>query len=293
MLEAGAVKLEAGQAEAGVGGAIALSGTLAFDPAANQRYSLTADVKLSEFDPGPLLRGMNDGEPPMIEGNFEVAGTVTGTVNNVEDLPGLLGGEFQFTSKGGTFRGLPVDAGNLAETSSRIAAFISSAGAALSALTGRRDYLDIANKADAVAELARRLSAIKFDQLSARLVRDQAMTTTVEEFTVISPELRLTGGGVATHAAETSWVDDALALDFVLKARGRNGELLRYLGLLEAQVDDLGYTACTIPVKIRGTVGSPDATEFSNEIASLALEKSGLTEKAAEFLNRIRGSGRQ
>ena len=293
LLEAGAVKLEAGQARAGVGGQMAVSGELTFDPAAAQRYSLTADVNLSEFDPGPLLRGMSGGEPPVIEGNFEVAGTVTGKANDVGALPDLLGGQFQFTSKGGVFRGLPVDGNNLAETSSRIAAFISSAGAALSALTGRRDYLDIANKADAVAELARGLSAIKFDQLSARLVRDQAMKTTVREFTVISPELRLTGGGMAMHTAGTSWADDTLSLDFILRARGRNGELLRYLDLLETQVDDLGYAACTIPVKIRGTVESPDATEFSNEIASLALEKSGLTEKAAEFLNRIRGNGKQ
>ncbi len=292
-LEAGAVKLEAGQARAGVGGQVAVSGELAFDSTATQRYHLTADLKLSEFDPGPLLRGMSGGQPPLIEGNFEVAGKLTGKASDLEALAGRLGGEFQATSKGGIFRGLPVDANNLAETSSRIAAFITSAGAALSALTGRRDYLDIANKADAVAELARGLSAIKFDQLHARLVRDQAMNTTVREFTVISPELRLTGGGMATHTPGTSWADDTLAFDFVLRARGRNGELLRYLGLLEVPVDDLGYAACTIPVKIRGTVGSPDASKFSDEIASLALEKSGLTEKAAEFLNRIRGNGKQ
>lgn len=292
-LDAGSVKLEAGQAQTGVGGQVAVSGELAFDPTATQRYHLTADVELSEFDPGPLLRGMSGGQPPMIEGNFEVTGTLTGRANEVEDLPGLLGGAFKFASKGGIFRGLPIDANNLAETSSRIAAFISSAGAALGALTGRRDYLDIANKAEAVAELARGLSAIKFDQLHALLVRDPAMNTTVREFTVISPELRLTGEGMARHTAGTSWADDSLAFDFVLRARGRNGELLRYLGLLEAQVDDLGYAACTIPVRVRGTVGSPDATEFSDAIASLALEKSGLTEKAAEFLNRIRGSGKQ
>lgn len=292
-LEAGAVKLEAGQAQTGVGGQLVMGGELAFDPTAPQRYHLTADVKLSEFDPGPLLRGMSGGQPPMIEGNFEVAGKLTGRASEVADLPGRLGGEFQFTSKAGIFRGLPIDANNLVETSSRISAFITSAGAALGALTGRRDFLDIANKADAVAELARGLSVIKFDQLHAVLVRDPAMNTTVREFTVISPELRLTGGGVAMYTAGTSWADDTLAFDFVLRARGRNGELLRYLGLLEAQADDLGYAACTIPVKVRGTVGSPDATEFSDAIASLALEKSGLTEKAAEFINRIRGNGKQ
>lgn len=291
-LDAGKVKFETVHTGLGESGLAQIDGELNFNPAVAAPYRLLATVSLREFNPGPLLQQINRGQAPAIEGRFEVVSRLTADAATLADLPSALTGEVQLTSKGGVFRGLPVNAGNLAETSGRIAAFITSAGAALGALTGRRDYLDVANKAEAVAELARNLSAIKFDQLSARLTRDQALTTRVQDFTVISPELRLTGGGIAVHTPGAPVGDDVLALEFVLKARGRQGDLLRYLGLLEAQGDDLGYAACTVPVKIGGTLGRPDATEFSQQITALALEKSGLSDKASELLGRFRGNGK-
>lgn len=291
-LEAGVVKFETVQAGLGESGLVQGEGELKFNPTAALPYGLVANVNVREFDPGPLLQRIDPGQPPAVEGRFEVVTRLTASGENVQALAPALAGDFQLTSKGGIFRGLPVNASNLAETSSRIAALITSAGAALGALTGRRDYLDVANKAEAVGELARNLSAIKFDQLSARLTRDEALTTRVREFSIIAPELRLAGGGVALHTPGGPVVEDVLALEFILKARGRQGDLLRYLGLLEAQVDDLGYAACTVPVKISGTLGRPDATEFSQQITALALEKSGLSDKAAELLGRIRGTGK-
>lgn len=291
-LEAGVVKFETVHAGLGDSGLVQGEGELKFDPTSASPYGLVANVNLREFNPGPLLQRIDPGQPPAVEGRFDVVTKLTASGANLEALPPALVGDIQLTSKGGIFRGLPVNASNLAETSSRIAALITSAGAALGALTGRRDYPDVANKAEAAGELARTLSAIKFDQLSARLSRDEALTTQVREFSLIAPELRLAGGGVALRTPGKPVVDDALALEFILKARGRQGDLLRYLGLLDAQIDDLGYAACTVPVKIGGTVGRPDATEFSHQITALALEKSGLSEKAADLLARIRGNGK-
>ena len=73
------------------------------------------------------------------------------------------------------------------------------------------------------------------------------------------------------------------------RARGRQGELLKYLGALEPQIDDLGYATCTVPLKIGGTLGKPDTSEVNSKLTALALEKSGFGDKAAEFLNKIRG----
>lgn len=291
-LEAGVVKFETVHAGLGDSGLVQGDAELKFDPASTAPYGLVANVNLREFNPGPLFQRISPGQPPAVEGRFEVVTKLTARGANLEALPPALVGEFQLTSKGGIFRGLPVNASNLAETSSRITALITSAGAALGALTGRREYLDIANKAEAAGELARTLSGIKFDQMSARLTRDEALTTQVREFSLIAPELRLAGGGVALRSPGKPVVEDALALEFILKARGRQGDLLRYLGLLDVQVDDLGYATCTVPVKIGGTVGRPDATEFSQQITALALEKSGLSEKAADLLARLRGNGK-
>ena len=62
--------------------------------------------------------------------------------------------------------------------------------------------------------------------------------------------------------------------------------------MLGAQPDDLGYAACTVPLNIRGTLGRPDTSELNSRLASLALEKGGVTDKAADLLNRLIGGGK-
>jgi hypothetical protein len=82
-------------------------------------------------------------------------------------------------------------------------------------------------------------------------------------------------------------------LEFQLRARGRQGEILKYLGVLDASPDDLGYRACTVPLSIAGTVGQPDAVAVNQRLAALAVDKGGLTEKATELFNRIRGGAKE
>jgi hypothetical protein len=64
---------------------------------------------------------------------------------------------------------------------------------------------------------------------------------------------------------------------------------LKYLGAVEAQTDDLGYAACTLPLRIGGTLGKPDASESSKNLMALAIEKSGVTEKASELIDKLFG----
>jgi hypothetical protein len=140
-----------------------------------------------------------------------------------------------------------------------------------------------------VTEFARALNPILYDQLSVVISRDAELTTHLRDFTLISPELRLVGSGVAHPMAGGSLVDDTLAMEFTLRARGRQGELLKYLGALEPQTDDLGYAACAVPLKIGGTLGQPDTSELNGKLTQLAIEKSGFGDRAAEFFSWIRG----
>jgi hypothetical protein len=121
------------------------------------------------------------------------------------------------------------------------------------------------------------------------LSRDAALNTVLKDFTLISPELRLTGGGQATHQAGVALLEEALAVEFKLRARGHTGDLLKYLGKLEAQTDELGYSACTLPLRVGGTIGKPDTSELSDALTSLALEKSGVKDKASDLLNKLFG----
>jgi hypothetical protein len=283
------LKLEAMQAGLGREGRANLDGAVTFDGTAPQPYALEADVAVSEFDPGPLFRAVTGNQPATVEGKFDVTSKLDGRAATFVDLAAGAGGSFQLTSKGGVFRGLPVDVGNIVENTGKIAAWISSAGTAISAMAGKKDSAEVANKAEAVAELARGLNPIPYDQLSVSVSRDAALNTTLRDFTLISPEVRLTGSGTALHKPGSCLFEDSLAMEFTLRARGRPGELLKYLGALDPQTDELGYAACTVPLRVGGSLVKPDTSELNTQLTALAIEKSGFGDKAAELLNKIRG----
>ena len=291
-LDAGALKLEQVHAGFGDGSEARFDGLVKFESAAPQPFVLAADFALHEFDPGPLFQAINPKQPPTVEGKFSVTSKLAGRATRLGDLALGAGGDFQLASKGGIFRGLPVNVGSATDSTGKVAGWIASAGTALGALTGRKDYADIANKAQALGELARGLNPIPYDQLSVVLSRDEALNTTLKDFALISPELRLTGSGRVTHQPGAALLDDTLAMEFKLRARGRQGDLLKYLGVLEPPPDALGYVACTLPLKIGGTLGRPDTSELNGRLAALAAEKSGVTDKAADLFNRLRGAGK-
>lgn len=287
-LEAGAVKLETAQLGLGEGGQATVQGALTFDPAAPQPYALAAAVALRAFDPAPWLRSPGAAQPAALEGKFDVTSTLASRAASLGELAPAVSGEMQVTSKGGVFRGLPVNVGNLVENTSRLSGLLASAGSVIGGLTGRKEAVDVANKAQAVGELAQSIAAIRYDQLSVVLTRDTALSTELKEFSLISPELRLTGSGRAVHRPGTTLAEDELEMEFQLRARGRQRDLLGYLGALDPQPDDLGYAATTLPLKIGGTVGHIDATEFSNRLVTLALEKSGFLDRATDWFTKPR-----
>jgi hypothetical protein len=291
-LEGGALKFEKLGAVTPDGGEAKLDGAVTFNPKAPQPYALQADVTMKDFDPGPLFHALNPQQPPTIEGKFNSTSRIQGTARTLQELPLSTAGDFQLSSRAGIYRGLPVNVTNAAETTGRVAGWIASAGTAIGALTGKKEYTDYGSKAQALAELATLLRAINYDQLSVVASRDPSLNTTLKNFTLISPEIRLAGGGTITHRPQSDMLNDALAMDFKLRARGHVADLLKYLGVLDPQVDDLGYAACTLPLKVGGTLGKPDTSELNSRLLSLVIEKSGVGDKAGELFNRLIGGGK-
>ena len=265
---------------------------LMFDASASAPYYFVANLGLHNFDSVALLGDPGAGRPATLTGDFAATGHVAGRAAEPAGIARALTGNIRLTSNGGVFRGLPVRPNLATENSSRIAGWIASAGAALNAMTGRRDHTAIASRTQAVAELASALSAISYDQLGVVMSRDGGRDTFLREFTLIAPEIRLAGKGRAVSRPESGLLDDALEMEFDLRARGRIAELLQYLGVLATEPDELGYRACTLPLTVGGTLGMPDAAESNRRLAALAVERSGITERASELLNRILGGGK-
>lgn len=277
------------RAGTGNGGSAQVNGVIRFDPAAAEPFTLGADVALTDFDSGPLIRAANPTQPPAIEGRFTITTKVTAHAESLGGLPGAITGEFALTSKGGVFRGLSVNVGNLVENSSKLASWLASAGNAITSLAGRKDYDEITSRSEAANELAKILSTISYDQLGMVVSRDEQRNIKVRELTLISPEIRISGSGHARQRPGQSFLNDVVDLDLHLRARGRPAELMKYLGVLDPKPDDLGYAACTMPVKVEGSLMKPDTTQLSNRLVALAVEKTGLTEKAVDWINRLRG----
>jgi hypothetical protein len=288
-IDAGAVKFEGLRAGLGNGSDAKISGAVTFSAKEAAPYVLNADLAIADFDPGPLFKALNPGEPATVEGKFNVTSKLTGSAAHLGDFATETHGDFQLSSKGGLYRGLPVTVSSLAEKGGRLANLLATGSSVVGALTGKKEYADIANKAQAVAEIAKLFSPIQYDQLNIVLTRDASLNTVIKDFTLIAPEMRIAGQGRTTHRENAAMLDEAVALEFKLRARGHTGDLFKYLGALETQADELGYLACTLPLKIGGTLGKPDTSELNKALATLALEKGGASDKASDLLNKFFG----
>ena len=291
-LEAGSAKIVNFRAGLGDGAEAKVSGVLTFDAKSVTPYALAANLALHEFNPGSLLRTFNPGQPATVEGKFAVASQLVGRAASLGDLAASTHGDFQLASKGGVFRGLPMSYSAKAETAGKIAAGAAAIGIVLGSVTGKKVIADIANKAQTVAEISKTLTAIPYDQLNLVFARDEAMNTTVKDFSLIAPELRLSGGGQIMAQPGTGLLEQSLTMEFRLRARGRTADLLKYLGKLDVTTDELGYAPCTLPLNVTGTLARPDTTELNQAMAALALEKSGVTDRASELFNKLIGGGK-
>ena len=291
-LAAGEAKMVNFRAGLGEGAEAKVNGGLTFDAKSTAPYALTADLAVNEFDPSSLFKAINPGQPATVEGKFSVASKLFGRAITLAELATTTHGDFELASKGGVFRGLPVNYAARVETVGKISAGAAAIGNLLSSVTGKKDYSDIANKAQAAAEMSKTLAAIPYDQLNVVFRRDAAMNHTLKDFSLIAPELRIAGTGQTSGGAGAGLLAQSLTMEFKLRARGRAAELIKYLGKLDTTTDDLGYAGCSLPLKIGGTLGKPDPSELNRALANLALEKSGVTDKASELLNKLIGGGK-
>lgn len=285
-LEAGALQLDDIKAATGTTGALNLRGAVNFDARKPQPYDLQAEVKVHDFDSGPFFRALDPTRAPQIEGLFSLDSKISGQGRNPADLLDHTRGGIQLTSTGGVFRLLSTDVSAKVEQVGKLAAVGAFIGNVASAFgKGNKDVASFASKAQAVNQFAGQLTAIAYDQLTVSLARDDGLNTMLHDFSLISPELRLVGTGGLNASAGQALLEQPLKLDLQLKARGRAGDALRYLNVLTPETDTLGYAACTLPLKINGTLLHPDTAELQSALLNLAVEQSG----AGDLLNRLLG----
>jgi hypothetical protein len=267
-LEPGALKLAGVQAGFGADSAVKLAGGLSFNPKATRAYGFDGDFSLENFDAGALFRAIDPTRPPTIEGRISLQSHLTGASASLADLPVRTRGDLRVTGRSGIFRAFSVDVSDrIQKTQSRVVAI----GSLLGVVTD-----DFVNKTKILADIAKSLSEIPYDQLSLTATRDESLNLQLKDFTLISPEVRIGGSGTLRYDANAPIVSQPMDLQLALSTRGHLGDLMKRARLLEAQPDNLGYFPFSVPLKLGGTLERPDASAIRDALLNSALEKSGL-----------------
>ena len=267
-IDGGALKFEVGHAGLDQGGSVKFDGRISFAAKQAEPYALEAESVIRDFDAARLFRALDPGKAPTVEGKFKLESQLTARGASLSALAARLQGKTQVTSAGGVFRALRVDLEDKVQKSQSTVAVIS--GRLLGAVTGKEKLSDYANLKQIVTDVAQNLDEIPYDQLSLAVTRDEQHNLRLQDFSLISPEVRLGGTGEIRAVGATDLAKQPLDLQLRLGARGHLADLMNRASLLDGKKDDLGYAGFTVPVHVGGTMSNPDADELKAALVKAA-----------------------
>jgi hypothetical protein len=233
-------------------------------------YRLTGDYQLVDFDVGRLFAAFEPGRPPTLDGLFSVQGDFAGNGETMMRSLERAQGAFQLTGRQGAFRGLQRASSKISMASKAVELGASMLGTILGSEKAAKTAEKVAGAAYFVDQLTPVIAELKYDLFSVKLSRDELLNMTLEEFSLVSQEVRLIGGGEVAYVAERSLLDQPLTATLTLAVRGRMEEQLGKLKALDGTKDELGYARVKDTITLGGTLARPDATAW---FAKLAAEK--------------------
>jgi hypothetical protein len=236
-------------------------------------YRLTGDYSLNDFDTGKFFKALEPGRPPTVEGLFTVTGKLSGNGETPARAVERVQGDFQFTSRQGVFRGLQRTSNKLSRTSKAVELGASVLGSIFGAEKVTRTAEKVAGQAYFVDQLAQSLAEFNYDLLSVHLTRDEMLDMTLEDISLVSPEIRLSGRGDVSYVTGKSLLEQPLNASLAFAARGKTEQLLEKLNALDGTKDELGYARTKAPVTLAGTLARPDPTAFFTRIATAKLSE--------------------
>ncbi len=284
-LAAGLVTLET-HGGLGADAPFSLKGNLTHTAGGKEPYALEADASLANFDLSALQQQTVEGRA-----NFEAHLTSQATV--LEQLGTNWRGKIQLLSKGGLTHLLAVTddkSGVVRSTASAGAAIL---GTVVGQVVGGNSGGNVARAITRISDL---LHEIRFDQLKLTVSRDAAQDLVLEEFALISPEVRLDGHGRIRHSDGKELFDQPLALQLQVGAQGSLGSMMQGVSLLSPTPDSLGYLPLAVELpELGGTLRAPDTAAFYRTLAQRAASKGvdnatkGVLKGASGLLNGLFG----
>ncbi|MBI2814755.1 MAG: hypothetical protein HYX71_10765 [Opitutae bacterium] len=260
VIEPADVALQKLEAAFGEKGRFAAKGLLSFTKGPRP-YDFTGDFSLTEFDAGKLFKALDPSRPATVEGVFSVAGSFSGNGENPGRAFERSHGAFTLISRQGVFRGLQRTTGKVSLATKAVDL--------VGSLFGNSKVVEkVAGAAYHVDQLAQTLGELNYDQLNMKLVRDPQLNFTLEDISLVSPEIRLLGKGAVTHVAGKPLLEQPLNASLTLAGRGKIEEQLGRLRLLSGARDELDYAKAKETITLGGTLARPDPAAFFTRLAT-------------------------
>lgn len=258
-----------------------VEGSLSFDPAAASPYSLKATASLGEIDAAPLLAATPPQADPVITGRFSVAGTLTGTGLNLDDLLGRTREEFRLTSRGGAFRLLRTKVADaLPEPpASPVADALDPVRSAVGSFFHLKPspsgsgVIRLNKNTEAVLNFTYGIAEFSYSELTLTAIREADGTIRLADLAMTAADEHLTGSGRITPVNGLSFRAQPLSLDLQLGARNAIAGFLSEAGLLSSQKDSLGYALLDQPIHLAGTLDHIDDTQWRDLLVRAATRK--------------------
>ena len=271
-IESGAITLDNIRAGLGSGGEAALAGKMTFDPTLPDPYLFSGDATVTGFDPAPFFRAANPKKEPTVEGKFDIASKLSGAAPNTALLASKIKADLSLTSRSGVFRGLALPKAFSDRFQGKSGNLISNITGAVGALAGGSKN---GNAAATAVEIVALLVEIPYDQLSVQVSHDaSASLTTLKDFTLISPTIRLNGNGTILQQEGVSLMKQPLTAQLEMCTHGHAADVFGKQGMLQGSTDALGYSPLFAPIKVDGTLSDIGTEALMNLLLQKLLSSS-------------------
>jgi len=274
------VQLEGGHGELPSKSMANMEGSILFDAASAHPYTLKGTASgLSNVDSAIVLPPQA-GQDPVIEGHFTVAGSISGSGSNLDDLIAGTQEEFRLASTNGIIRLLRTDiADAIPEAKEPVSDSLGDVGNLVGSVLGIKGHSiepaknKVGKTPEAVINFTNQVGEIGYDNITVTAVRGSDRTIRLVDMEMTAPDEHLKGSGMITYVKGLPVSQEPLSVEMQLGVRDVLIRLLSTAGLLSPSRDSLGYSLLSQPVRFSGTLAHIDDKQWHDLLAGAAVQK--------------------
>jgi hypothetical protein len=241
----------------GAEGQLQVGGEIRFAAGAESPFTAKYDLQVREFEIGPLFKAAAPGDAPTLEGRFNVRSQAEGTGRTLAELIAHTRGDYVVQSRKGILRAL-----RRTPAAPRASGIVGGAARLIDNLG--ETVGNLVSYDEPTEEMAGQLTAFPYDQLNARLSRDAERNLMIADFSLVSPTVRLQGGGRVAYEPGKSLFERPLQMRLTMGVMGKaEATIARFKSpALAGERDELGFMKLREPFAVVGTLGRPDAGQL-------------------------------